>query len=253
MDFQVPRPLLERVFSKVYGLELDDLFTSYEVALGTYRWGFRTLLEEATGIAWELYRGDISELQPTATSQTFVFQLLRADFEKQFGKAFLEPGYFFRFVSFLGNLLPNVGPLKRLPYKPLPSDVRQLYGDAFHRAVAAYQATIANSGHQFWPGRFVNIRLILSTIHQAVLVPAEAPQMSAKGSFVYVVKSDSTAEQRPVELGQRQGNLVVVEKGIQAGEEIVTAGQLGVTPGGKVRVDAPANAGASATAGNGSK
>jgi len=146
MDFQVPRPLLERAFRKVYGLELDDLFTSYEVALATYRWGFRTLLEEATGIAWELYRGDISELQPTATSQTFVFRLSRSDFEKQFGKAFQEPGYFFRFVSFLGNLLPNVGPLKRLPYKPLPSDVRQLYGDGFHRAVAAYQATIAKSG-----------------------------------------------------------------------------------------------------------
>jgi hypothetical protein len=103
-------------------------------------------LEEATGIAWELYRGDISKLQPTATSQTFVFRLSRADFEKQFGKAFQEPGYFFRFVSLLGNLLPNVGPLKRLPYKPLPSEVQQLYGDGFHRAVAAYQATIANSG-----------------------------------------------------------------------------------------------------------
>jgi hypothetical protein len=145
MDFQVPRPLLERAFRKVYGLELDDLFTSYEVALGTYRWGFRTLLEEATGIAWELYRGDISELQPTATPQTFVYRLSRADFEKHFGKAFLEPGYFVRFVSLLGNLLPNVGPLKRLPYKPLPSEVRQLYADGFHHAVAAYQASLANS------------------------------------------------------------------------------------------------------------
>jgi zinc dependent phospholipase C len=144
MDFRVPRPLLERAFRKVYGLDLDDLFTSYEVALGTYRWGFRTLLEEATGIAWELYRGDISELQPTATSQTFVFRLSRADFEKQFGKAFLEPGYFVRFVAFLGNLLPNVGPLRRLPYKPLPAEVRQLYADGFHRAVAAYQATLSN-------------------------------------------------------------------------------------------------------------
>lgn len=146
MDFQVPRPLLERAFRKVYGLGLDDLFTSYEVALGTYRWGFRTLLEEATGIAWKLYRGDISTVEPTATSQTFVFRLPRADFEKQFGKAFLEPGYFVRFVSLLGNLLPNVGPLKRLPYKPLPAEVRQLYADGFHHAVATYQATLANSG-----------------------------------------------------------------------------------------------------------
>jgi len=98
------------------------------------------------------------------------------------------------------------------------------------------RATIPNAGHQFWPGRFVNIRLILSTIRQAVLVPAIAPQNSAKGPFVYVVKQDSTAEQRPVTLGQRQGDFIVVEQGVQAGERVVTTGQLGVTPGGKVAV-----------------
>src|SRR5712671_3366435 len=79
------------------------------------------------------------------------------------------------------------------------------------------RATVPNSDHRFWPGRFVNIRLVLSTIHGAVLVPATAPQMSAKGSYVYVVKQDSTAEQRQVTLGQRQGDLVVVEKGVEPG------------------------------------
>src|SRR5258706_956684 len=102
------------------------------------------------------------------------------------------------------------------------------------------RATIPNSGHIFWPGRFVNIRLVLNTIHQAVLVPASAPQMSAKGSFVYVVKQDSTAEQRPVTLGQRQGDLVVIENGVAAGEGVGTAGQLGVTPGGKGHIEKPA-------------
>jgi membrane fusion protein, multidrug efflux system len=104
------------------------------------------------------------------------------------------------------------------------------------------RATIPNEGHRFWPGRFVNVRLVLSTIRQAVLIPAGAPQMSAKGSFVYVVKQDSTAEQRPVSLGQRQGDLVVVISGVQAGERVVTNGQIGVTPGGKVLIQQPPNA-----------
>ncbi|HEX7721729.1 MAG TPA: efflux RND transporter periplasmic adaptor subunit [Pyrinomonadaceae bacterium] len=99
------------------------------------------------------------------------------------------------------------------------------------------RATVPNSDHRFWPGRFVNIRLVLSTIHGAVLVPATAPQMSAKGSYVYVVKQDSTAEQRQVTLGQRQGDLIVVEQGVSPGEQIVINGQVGVTPGGKVRVE----------------
>ena len=113
------------------------------------------------------------------------------------------------------------------------------------------RATIPNAGHQFWPGRFVNIRLILTTIHQAVLVPATAPQLSAKGSFVYVVKDDLTAEQRPVTLGQQQGDLIVIVSGVAAGEQVVTNGQLGVTPGGKVLIEKPRDPNAPAsTTGN---
>jgi len=96
------------------------------------------------------------------------------------------------------------------------------------------RATLPNPDHRFWPGRFVNVRLLLGRVEGAVLVPASAPQMSANGSYVYVIKPDSTAEQRPVSLGQRQGDLIVVEKGVAAGEKVVTNGQLGVTPGGKV-------------------
>jgi multidrug efflux system membrane fusion protein len=112
------------------------------------------------------------------------------------------------------------------------------------------RATLPNLGHQFWPGRFVNVRLVLSTIRGAVLVPASAPQMSGQGSFVYVVKQDSTAEQRPVSLGQRQGDLIVVEKGVEPGERIVTNGQIGVTPGGKVLIEQPRDVGSPAAATN---
>ena len=98
------------------------------------------------------------------------------------------------------------------------------------------RATVPNPARHLWPGQFVNVRLVLATLPKAVLVPAAAPQDSAKGSFVYVVKADSTAELRPVKLGQRQGERVVVEEGLQPGEQVVLNGQLGVLPGGKVRV-----------------
>ena len=115
------------------------------------------------------------------------------------------------------------------------------------------RATVPNVDHRFWPGRFVNVRLVLNTIHGAVLVPVSAPQMSANGSFVYVIKPDSTADQRQVTLGQRQGDLIVVEQGVEPGERVVINGQLGVTPGGKVLIEQPSQAGTSAaTTGNGS-
>jgi multidrug efflux system membrane fusion protein len=98
------------------------------------------------------------------------------------------------------------------------------------------RATLANRDRKFWPGRFVNIRLVLNTIRSAVLIPASAPQMSAKGQFVYVVKDDLTAELRPVTTGQRQGEQVVINQGIKTGERVVVQGQIAVIPGGKVSI-----------------
>jgi len=104
------------------------------------------------------------------------------------------------------------------------------------------RATAPNGNHRLWPGQFVNVRLVLATLPGAVLVPAEAPQDSAKGQFVYVINQDSTAELRPVKVGQRQGDLVVIEQGLKPGERVVINGQAAVAPGGKVRVETGAPA-----------
>lgn len=101
------------------------------------------------------------------------------------------------------------------------------------------RATVENRKRRLWPGRFVKVRLVLATLPSAIVVPAGAAQVSAKGPFVYVVKDDDTAELRPVKLGQRQADLVVLEEGVKGGERVVVNGQLGVTPGGKVRIEEP--------------
>jgi len=105
------------------------------------------------------------------------------------------------------------------------------------------RATIANADHHFWPGQFVNVTLILATAKAAVLIPNQATQISQQGPYVFVVKPDGTAELRPITLGQRQGDDVVVTKGVSAGEQVVVTGQLTVAPGAKVRVQeaGPAN------------
>jgi len=102
------------------------------------------------------------------------------------------------------------------------------------------RATLSNSDHHFWPGQFVDVRLVLNTAKQAVLIPNEAAQISQQGPFVYVVKPDDTAELRPVKLGQRQGKDVVVTEGLSPTERIVLAGQMLVRPGERVRVDSTA-------------
>jgi len=100
------------------------------------------------------------------------------------------------------------------------------------------RATISNPDHHFWPGQFVNVRLVLATQKGAVLIPNQATQISQNGPFVYVVKPDNTADLRLVTLGQRQGHNIVVSQGVAPGENVIVAGQMTVAPNGKVRVDA---------------
>jgi membrane fusion protein, multidrug efflux system len=128
----------------------------------------------------------------------------------------------------------------RLPDEPNHPDVGELTfldnSVQSSSGTVMLRATVPNPNHHLWPGQFVNVRLVLAMLPKAVLVPAGATQESANGSFVYVVKQDSTAELRPVKLGQRQGESVVVQQGVQPGERVIVTGQLAVVPGGKVRV-----------------
>jgi hypothetical protein len=192
MKFQVPREFLDRVFRENYGLGLDELFDNYDVAILTYRWGFRLLIDETTGIAWRLYQSDIEALEPGMTHANFLHAMSRDNFEQQFGKAFLEPGYFVRFVGFVGNLLPNIGPLARLPYKPLPENVRQLYFGAFHKASGHYQQDLTEAAKK--PPRFPNLILDTGTpdrpgsYQPADKAYAELLRLHAKDHFARVPK-----------------------------------------------------------------
>ena len=111
------------------------------------------------------------------------------------------------------------------------------------------RATLSNPDHHFWPGQFVDVKLVLATEKSAVLIPNDAAQISQRGPFVYVVKADDTADLRPVKLGQRQGSQVVVTGGVAANERVIVSGQMLVRPGGKVRV-APAASAANGAAQN---
>jgi multidrug efflux system membrane fusion protein len=103
-----------------------------------------------------------------------------------------------------------------------------------------------NPDHALWPMEFVRVRFILDIIKDAQLVPSQAVQISQNGPFVFVVKSDNTVDLRPVKPGQRQdGDVTVIESGVNAGETVVVTGQLALAPGMKVdpKPYAPPNSG----------
>ena len=105
------------------------------------------------------------------------------------------------------------------------------------------KATFENTDQRLWPGAFVEVTLRLSVQPHAIVVPNVAIQPGQKGSFVYVVKADQTVEQRAVTIAWTDGDDVVIQTGLRAGETVVTDGQLRLTPGARVSIKAPPNRG----------
>jgi len=111
------------------------------------------------------------------------------------------------------------------------------------------KATFPNRDRRLWAGAFVDVTLQLSVDPKAIVVPNAAVQASQQGQFVYVVKTDSTVEARPIKVAWIDGDDVVVEAGLKPGETVVTDGQLRLTPGARISVkpagDQPAGKGTS--------
>ena len=97
------------------------------------------------------------------------------------------------------------------------------------------KAKFSNDDRRLWPGQFARVSLRVTTIPHAMVLPGQAVQTGQDGQFVFVVKGDSTVEQRPITTGQRMGDDVVVEKGLKTGETVVTEGQLRLEAGTKVQ------------------
>ena len=96
------------------------------------------------------------------------------------------------------------------------------------------KGTFPNPGRRLWPGQFVRVSLRLTTQSNALVVPNQAVQTGQSGEFVFVVKEDRTVESRPVTTGVRSDQELVVHKGLEFGETVVTEGQLRLAPGSRV-------------------
>jgi len=96
------------------------------------------------------------------------------------------------------------------------------------------KGTFPNQDRKLWPGEFVRVSLQLTTHTNALVVPNQAVQTGQDGEFVFVVKEDRTVESRPVTTSVRVDQEMVVEKGLEFGETVVTEGQLRLSPGARV-------------------
>lgn len=102
------------------------------------------------------------------------------------------------------------------------------------------KATFANEDERLWPGEFVNTRLVVGVRKDAVTVATRAVQRGPNGSYLFVIKPDSTVEMRNIEVADVEEGLAVIDKGLSAGETIVDDGQYRLDSGARVTVQSPA-------------
>jgi multidrug efflux system membrane fusion protein len=98
------------------------------------------------------------------------------------------------------------------------------------------KGTFINPNRQLWPGQFVNVVLTLSMRPNALVIPSRAVQTGQSGQYVFVIRPDSTVEVRSIAIGSSVQGEIIIERGLNSGETVVTDGQLRLVPRAKVTV-----------------
>jgi multidrug efflux system membrane fusion protein len=100
---------------------------------------------------------------------------------------------------------------------------------------AKLKATFSNAHNTLWPGQYVNARVLVRTLRNALTLPTTAVQLGPNGPFTYVVKPDSTVEVRLLKIGEESGGLTIVNTGLALNERVVTSNQYRLQAGAHVR------------------
>lgn len=148
IGFYVATPLLGRAFHDTYGLELQDLFSSFDRTVGSYRRAVSSTIPQATRIAWAEKHDEIQSAQPGKTQKKFIYLMSRSSYERDWGKEYDRPRQGDRFLALLLKLLPPIGPLRVLRFRMPTPALEKLFMESFTRCAAQYGAALENASHK---------------------------------------------------------------------------------------------------------
>ncbi|HYP27627.1 MAG TPA: zinc dependent phospholipase C family protein [Blastocatellia bacterium] len=145
IGFKVSKPVLERAFLKTYGLEIDDIFTSFDLAIGTYRRTVSVIIPEMTRVAWEMKKDELEKRTPGITRDKFIFALTREAYDKEWGQEYEKPGFFAKTFALFFRVLPKVGPLKPLAFKAPTPEAERIFLKSFEQILDQYNGFLAEA------------------------------------------------------------------------------------------------------------
>ena len=147
IGFQVSKPLLERVFPVVYGLELKDVLAHEDLAIGSYRFAVSRMIPEMTQVALQTHQKDMMRERPDFAKRKFLYRLSRSDYEKEWGKDYVKPGIGTRLLSTLLRYMPRIGPFKGLGFKNPTPQTEDLYFKSINLTVDQYRTFLRAVGN----------------------------------------------------------------------------------------------------------
>ena len=142
IGFQVSKPLLERVFPIVYGLELKDVLPREDLAIGSYRYSVSRLIPEMTQVALQTHKKELMHETPNFAKQKFLYRLSRSDYEKEWGKDYVKPGLGTRIFSTLLRYMPKIGPFEGLAFNHPTPQTEDLYIKSINTTVDRYRVLL---------------------------------------------------------------------------------------------------------------
>ncbi len=146
IGFQVSKSLLERVFPVVYGVELKDVLTHEDLAVGSYRFAVSRLIPRMTQVALQTHKKDLMRETPNFAKRKFLYRLSRSGYEKEWGKDYVKPGVGTRILSTLLRYMPKVGPFKGLAFNNPTPQTEDLYIKSINTTVDQYRAFLKEVG-----------------------------------------------------------------------------------------------------------
>jgi hypothetical protein len=140
IGFKVSKPLLERVFPVIYGVEVKDVLAHEDLAIGTYRFSISRLIPQMTKVALQTHKKELMSEKPSFAKQKFLYRLKRTDYEKEWGKDYIKPGLGTRILATILRLFPKIGPFKALAFKVPTPQTEDMYIKSINTTVDRYRA-----------------------------------------------------------------------------------------------------------------
>src|ERR1700680_4165359 len=146
IGFQVSKPLLERVFPIVYGMQLKDVLKHEDMAVGSYRFAVSRMIPRMTQVALQTHKKELMSEPPNFAKQKFLYRLSRSNYEKEWGKDYVKPGVGTRILSTLLRYMPKIGPFKAMAFNNPTPQTEDLYFKSINTTVDQYRAFLVEVG-----------------------------------------------------------------------------------------------------------